>query len=379
MRARGTFRPTEVVAHFDGARGKTQSAVFRSQALRAEPSADFLVPLAVLGVMGSATETSPRALIEGSVSGTLQAGAERAGKMLADWLGAAAPIIEGPTEPRVTGGARTASFFSGGVDSFYSLWKNQDRIDDLITIYGFDFKVTDQPRREHVGATSRAVAEALGKELLEVETDVKTAYLNRHLKWGYAHGGALASVAMLFEQRLATAIIPASFTWNTLFPWGSHPELDPLWSTEALRLDHDGCEATRVEKVAAIAEFPLAMKHLRVCYDNRPGTYNCGECEKCLRTQINLAAVGALDRCDTLPTAIDYQRVSRIVASSSTVQTFLRDNLEAVEKRDGSPQLADALRTALTNTRGRTMQRVMTKARWTGRGIARRLSSRSGS
>ena len=63
--------------------------------------------------------------------------------------------------------------------------------------------------------------------------------------------------------------------------FGSHPLLDPLWSTETLAFVHDGCEANRMEKVRRIAESPLLLEGLRVCVDDRgPDVYNCGSCWK---------------------------------------------------------------------------------------------------
>ena len=39
-------------------------------------------------------------------------------------------------------------------------------------------------------------------------------------------------------------------TYAHLGPLGSHPLLDPLWSSEDVELVHDGCEATRLDKLA---------------------------------------------------------------------------------------------------------------------------------
>jgi hypothetical protein len=70
-----------------------------------------------------------------------------------------------------------------------------------------------------------------------------------------------------------------------------------------MRIVHDGCEATRAEKTAWIAErYPSVLKHLHVCIMlGRDGTANCGSCKKCVRTMVALAAVGMLDRAPTFP------------------------------------------------------------------------------
>ena len=51
------------------------------------------------------------------------------------------------------------------------------------------------------------------------------------------------------------------------------------------------------------------MRHLRVCWENRDGSYNCGTCKKCLRTMIALRIAGKLDACETLPHEIDLDAV----------------------------------------------------------------------
>lgn len=58
----------------------------------------------------------------------------------------------------------------------------------------------------------------------------------------------------------------------------------------------DGVAQTRVEKVADLISYPLAKKYLNVCWEiNAEGT-NCSfGCAKCMRTMLELDALGALD------------------------------------------------------------------------------------
>jgi hypothetical protein len=61
-----------------------------------------------------------------------------------------------------------------------------------------------------------------------------------------------------------------------------------------------------------VAKSDVAMRHLRVCWENRDGTYNCGTCRKCIRTQIALRIAGRLEACETLPDDIDLDEVRRL-------------------------------------------------------------------
>src|SRR4029078_454714 len=81
-----------------------------------------------------------------------------------------------------------------------------------------------------------------------------------------------------------------------LGPWGSHPLLDPLFGTSALRFVHDGLGASRARKARPTRPTELARRHLFVCDNPNPGDPlpNCGRCEKCLRTMTELLFAGAL-------------------------------------------------------------------------------------
>ncbi len=68
-----------------------------------------------------------------------------------------------------------------------------------------------------------------------------------------------------------------------------------LISTEIFELVIDGCEYTRGEKTALIADWDFARRHLNVCVADMPGAKNCSKCNKCMRTQLTLDAIGKLD------------------------------------------------------------------------------------
>jgi hypothetical protein len=143
-------------------------------------------------------------------------------------------------------------------------------------------------------------------------------------------------------------VIPASHTFDQQIPWGSHALLDPLWSTEVQDVIHDGCEATRIQKVSReIVHSPIALEHLRVCWRKPNDDYNCGKCEKCLRTQINLRLCDALDRCATFPRQIDLDLLRRLCLRNENEACFVRENLHAVERAGDAP-LAAVLKEVLT-------------------------------
>lgn len=241
--------------------------------------------------------------------------------------------------------------FSGGVDSFYTLLKHREEVTHLIYASGFDIPPQDEQRRERAVSVARTVADELGKSLIEVHTNLPPFTYDVGLTWQFYHGAALATVALLFQDRLGRVLIPATFSYADLFPWGSHPMLDPLWSTEQTTIEHAGCEATRVEKAGYISTHPVAMRNLRVCTQQLTD-YNCGHCEKCLRTMINLRAAGASSRCETLPELPDPETIASSVLDGDNARAFALENLRALERLGNEPELTRALETALKNTFG---------------------------
>lgn len=108
-------------------------------------------------------------------------------------------------------------------------------------------------------------------------------------KW---HGAALASMAAFFSGEYRKGYVASSHNPDVVAPNGSHPLLDPFFSSAHFAIEHDLFSMSRSEKVALIAEWPVGIAHVRVCTNDSEGGPNCGTCEKCIRTQVHLAALG---------------------------------------------------------------------------------------
>lgn len=182
----------------------------------------------------------------------------------------------------------TATFFSGGADSLYTLLEKEGDISHALHIRGFDYRRDRQSLASEIDQRNQGFLERRGLQLTVVESNLRDLYDSLGIHVFLYHGSHLASVglALGFEQ----VYVPASFTWAGLHPWGSHPVTDPLWSNGATRFVHHGLDAGRVDKLRRIGNEPDALALLRVC----PGftRYSCGACEKCLRTRVALRLLG---------------------------------------------------------------------------------------
>jgi hypothetical protein len=297
-------------------------------------SADAAAALALLPAM---KQRSPLE-VGGVMSARLRQSLDAIQGIVAAWFGHSRVDIHAQTAERSTG-AGVASFFSGGVDSFFTA-RRRDDIDTLIFVRGFDLQADQPALLERAGAAARDVARRLGKRLVEVTTDVRS-YAPIGSDWGTCHGVAMAAVAHLLG--FARVYIPATYTYADLFPWGSHPLLDPLWRTEGTEIVHDSADVGRFDKLAALAHDQVAQDHLRVCWENRDGAYNCSRCEKCTRTMILLRAHGVLERFHTFDRPLELRRV-RFGELKETQVTSTRQGLRRLEESGADPKLASALR-----------------------------------
>ena len=257
--------------------------------------------------------------------------------------------------------SRHALFFSCGVDSYYSLLKNlqnhpigKEAITDLVVVHGFDIAFGRRNTRmfDTLLANSKKVGREFHKNVLPVATNLRD-FGDRFINWRALYFGAfLASIGLALESVFDRVYVASAHSYAQIAQRdragmieGSHPDLDPLWSTERVSFVHDGCEATRLEKIGFITKFPIALQTLRVCIIDSygGGLYNCGSCHKCLRTMIALHIIGALQKCSTLPNSIDLGRLSNTWISDPNA----RDMLQTLVRHLGSSETDLAIGSAL--------------------------------
>jgi hypothetical protein len=299
---------------------------------------------------------------EAPVSGRLLSNLVLAQSILAKWYPALKRVrIEAQvSQEPVQRAAGTAVFFSGGVDSLYTTYQHLDDIDTLILVHGFDVALDNVPLRKTVSRRMHEAASALGKPLVEVATNSRVLS-DRYVSWpDHQFGAALASVGHALGGRIGRAYIASSESYAHLDPCGSHPLLDPLWSTERVEFVHDGAEASRNEKVAYLKTRPGSLRHLRVCWENPGSSFNCGRCEKCIRTMINLQTAGALQEAPVFDAALDTARVAAMKIPMDLVLFHVEENLRVLRNGSGDPRLIEALETSIGRYRSeRALKELM--------------------
>ena len=211
---------------------------------------------------------------------------------------------------------RAALFFSGGIDSFAALRINRSTfsqthpwyVRDTLLVYGLELDSLEI--FEYVLSSLSEAARAINIKLIPVYTNLYLNYrnddeANRWDLWeNYFGGAALAAVAHALSRRYTVVTTAATYDLSNLSPWGSHPLLDPYYSSTDLRIRHDILSLSRLERTKLVADWDEALPYLRVCNKYKlykPGRFNCGQCEKCVRTMLAFLVLNSLDRAISLP------------------------------------------------------------------------------
>jgi len=293
-------------------------------------------------------------IIHGFISEALYHGMQQIMEIMLKWNIGLHPItikvdtlVKDTQNPTVT-----ATFFSGGVDSFYTYLQHQKDTVGCITHFllvdGYDIDPRNTDLWKATLENVEQVARTEGITLITAKSNIRWL-LDPILGWAYTHGGCLAAIALCLRSKLGKVYIPSSFPLAQQIPWGTHPTTDHLWGTEKLTVVHDAIDVNRLAKIKReIAKSPVALTHLRVCYMNVKDTYNCCKCEKCIRTMIMLRIADVLDQAKTFSPIIDEAFVSKLSIEKDLV-VYHEENLAELKRLQIEPGLQKALETSLKN------------------------------
>lgn len=317
----------------------------------------------------------------------LRDGLRAAAGFLRAWYGPATePEIEAPAGFRAGRPEGPAAlFFSGGADSLHLLRLNRalyptshpKAFREALHFLGmamFEDDPGEGPRNLAARGlqSSERIARSSGLTLRRVRSNVARLSRDNHFWATHTQGAMLASVAL--GQTIRSASLAASWDTRRLMPWGSHPLLDPCYSSSAVEIHHLGVEFTRLEKLRALSDWPEALESLMVCHEAplADAELNCGRCEKCLRTMVELLVANALDRATAFPVRrVTAEMIDAVEPAQIRTERFWSDltgPLEAVGRAD----LARATRAFLS--RARRQRRWEDEKGWKAR--LRRLDRR---
>ena len=194
--------------------------------------------------------------------------------------------------PEAPPAGRVGLCFSGGLDAFHTLLCSGREIDYLVFAHGYDIPIGDERRFAAAEASVRSVAAEVGARAVVVRTNLRRRRPFKGAGWGRTHGGALAALGHVCSSELGEILISSAYTRGSGNDWGTSWDTDPGWSSSRLNVTHFGESSTRDDKMRALVQNPLVRDHIRVCWENKAETGNCGECEKCVRTMTYVELLG---------------------------------------------------------------------------------------
>jgi hypothetical protein len=297
--------------------------------------------------------------IEGPLCPRLVDGAASAIAMLAGWWGPPrrAVVIEaraGLKSLRPRRPERAAVFLTGGVDSRHLLRTNRRHFDEGhparivegLSVFGHlcpSNEVTVKWNDRLLAALSGA-AKDLRLPLVRVRTNIWELAPDVEFLASESLSSAIASATHLFRSRWSSVMFASSRELTRQPTRGTHALLDPLWSSSALEVRYLETPLTRLERLHAIADEPPGVRDLLVCLAFPAAPHlNCGECEKCVRTMLELVTVGRLAEARHFPRrVVEPQMVAAIAMNAYQAEDYWKELVPALE-RVGRSDLAAAV------------------------------------
>ncbi|MCG8686476.1 MAG: hypothetical protein MI892_16475 [Desulfobacterales bacterium] len=305
-----------------------------------------------------------RIFVEGQIDPFLKEGIAVAMNILSHWTdGRYAPIpieasvrnhVQELTQPRA------GMVMSGGMDSLAALRLNRLNypeghpayVKDSFFLHGFDIGgVVERGMKYHVfdraiEAISKITDDA-GTTLIPVYTNIRHLCDERELWLDSFFGAVLAAMAHSFAGRVNLMFIGSSYDIPNLHPCGSHPLLDPEYSSYAMRIRHRDYELSRLEKIKIVSGWEAAFQNFRVCLANVPDHLNCGKCEKCVRTMTELTALGLLHKTQAFEAdEVKSEDISQFDITIRVRPPFYRPMIPLLREQ-GRDDLADTIETLL--------------------------------
>lgn len=295
------------------------------------------------------------------VSATFLRGMDSYQEIFSQWFRDLEPVAVNAAAARPPSGqtGTVGLFFSGGVDGHYSLLRNRDSVTHLVLCLGLDIPPEERDRWNRTVASIEKVARTYGKQLCLVESNVKACFQSSTHD---NHGTIVVSTALgLAFDRL---LVPATHDYLTVHAYGTHPLTDAALSTGQTTVEHDGM-APRSLKLRRLVEAGVDLGDLRVC--NRHTDFNCGRCEKCLRTMTALEVLGK--RVASLPRLEDPGILRGIRLWTAGFADYWEDNL-ALAREFGRDDIAREIAPVVEGFHRREALRHLDAA-WLGGRIAR--------
>jgi hypothetical protein len=255
--------------------------------------------------------------------------------------------VAGPPEER-----SAVMGFSGGVDASFALAAHVDAtvgrlsrtIGRGVLVLGWDIKPGDEQGAARAEAAVRRSLAHYAVPSSVISTNWQQDYCPA---WFMSFTSGLMGVLHTLSDQHGYAVHATDRSYSEelrIGPYGSHMMINHLLGHPGFPLISTGGTHSRIDRLAYLAHHPQLLADLRVCYQADAGGANCGRCEKCVRTQLEMRAVGIATDA-VFPTPMQLADLERARAHRPSVLMHFEDVLRRLPADDPAvPALRQWLR-----------------------------------
>lgn len=245
--------------------------------------------------------------------------------------------------PSDTGRGGASMGFSGGVDAGFALAAHSDGVlgrlsrpvDLGVLMVGWDLKHGDHDALARARESARRTLEAYGARLAVVSSNWRQEFCDA---WFMSFNSGVSGILHTFSATHSAAIHATDRNYRQELrspPYGSHMAINHLLGSPWFPVISTGGTHTRLERVEFLGRHPAVLRELRVCYQPHAGGANCGHCEKCVRTQLELRAVGLGEATrEIFPSPLTVVDIENATINNTTVLMHFEDVLERLDPQD---------------------------------------------
>jgi hypothetical protein len=234
--------------------------------------------------------------------------------------------------------------FSGGVDAGFalaahtsgSLGRMSREVELGVLVVGWDLKHGDQEALARARASAQRALDAYGVRLAVVSTNWQQEFCNA---WFMSFNSGLTSILHTFSAGCSAAIHATDHNYRLelrMPPYGSNMAVNHLLGNPWFPVISTGGTHSRIERLRFLGDHPVLLEELRVCYQPHAGGANCGHCQKCVRTQLEMRVAGlAAESAKAFPspmTKADLRRAQ--TGGNPAVLIYFQDILDRMDVND---------------------------------------------
>lgn len=213
-------------------------------------------------------------------------------------------IHAAPADVKLPCAGAVGTGWTGGVDSMFTLMQSlhaeepSRRLTHLLITSNGALEAEDNTAllRELVQKARAGIAAETGLKVIGVDTNLQELQSERFLSVAaFRHSAVTLALQKLFGAFLwSSAYEFARFSFDPENAFYYELVIYSSFETDTTVLYSAGGAYSRVQKLRALSEYPLAYKYLHPCI--HVAGKNCGRCGKCVRTEAALYGLGTLER-----------------------------------------------------------------------------------